>query len=130
MKHILTEIEYIYNTNIDNIQVKIRKNAKKVHPVGSVMYNRTKYKREVQRLTELQPLHLLEHYDKRGYKSFHVDHIVSIWDGYYNNIPAKLISDISNLRMLPYEENKLKGKKSCIVRLLEMIERTKTLYTY
>lgn len=69
------------------------------------------YKSLVLRLTEKQPLHTLENYDKRGFKEYHVDHKVSIKHGFKNNINPHLIADISNLRMLSCIENTDKGIK-------------------
>lgn len=73
--------------------------------------DRKKFKREVHKLTELQPLHLLENFDKRGFKEYHVDHIVSIFKAFKLGWTPEQCADISNLQMLPYKENLLKGIK-------------------
>jgi hypothetical protein len=67
------------------------------------------YRQEVRRLTELVA-HLIPGIEKRGFKNHHIDHIKPIWHGFNNNIPPEEIADISNLRMLPYRENMLKGR--------------------
>jgi len=41
-----------------------------------------------------------------------VDHIYSITDGFINNVPVNVISDISNLRLIRDTENYKKHKKS------------------
>jgi len=73
------------------------------------------YAYKVRRLTEKQPLHTLENYEKRGFvtekDAYHLDHIISIYKGFQNNIPIHIIADISNLQMLPAIENIKKGKK-------------------
>ncbi len=69
------------------------------------------YRKLVHKLTELQPLDTLENIDKRGFKDHHVDHKISIWYGWKNNIPADEIAHISNLRLIPYKENMCKGIK-------------------
>ena len=51
---------------------------------------------------------------KRGVTDYHLDHIYSIHDGFKNNIPTYIISDIKNLRMIKYDLNLKKGKRSDI----------------
>lgn len=74
-----------------------------------------KYKLAVWRVTNQQPLHTLEHYEKRGMNGetgvYTLDHIVSIRKGFNENISPEQIGHISNLQMLPWEENILKGWK-------------------
>lgn len=53
----------------------------------------------------------LENGDKRGFKQYHIDHIIPIAYGYKNNIPAETIAHIDNLRMLYHKENMIKGAK-------------------
>ena len=57
-----------------------------------------KYYKEVKRITENQPLHLLENYDKRGRsekQGYHLDHIIPISYGFINNISPEIIGDIN-----------------------------------
>lgn len=74
-----------------------------------------KYKIDVWRVTKQQPLHLLENYDKRGVNgeegAYTLDHILSIRKGFNESIPPEVIGDITNLQMLPWEENITKGWK-------------------
>lgn len=71
-----------------------------------------RYRNKVDTLTAKQPIHLLENFDKRGVAgadgAYHLDHIVSAWYGFHNNIPAEQIAHISNLRMIPWMENQTK----------------------
>ena len=71
------------------------------------------YKYKVRRLTEKQPLNTLKNYHKRGFvtenDAYHVDHIISIYEGFSKNIPIHLIASIDNLQMLPAIENIKKG---------------------
>ena len=84
------------------------------------------YREEVRRITQEQDLQSLEHYEKRltytllkehGYKlyrseSYHtLDHIISIWFGWKNNISPEVIGHITNLRYIPGLENSNKGTK-------------------
>ena len=48
---------------------------------------------------------------KRG-KHWHVDHIYSVTDGFLNNVPINIISDISNLRLISDKENYAKHRTS------------------
>jgi hypothetical protein len=82
------------------------------------------YRRKVWAVTKKQPLETLENFDKRGRgnNGYHVDHIVSISDGFKNNIEPEVIGHIKNLRMLLGRENISKGPRSDmeINELLEM----------
>ena len=73
-----------------------------------------KYKLAVQKLTEKQPLHTLPNIEKRGRAgiegAYQLDHIISIWRGFRENIPVEVIAHISNLQMLTWEENLQKHK--------------------
>lgn len=73
------------------------------------------YRNEVDRLTKQQPLQQLEHYDKRGPNgksgAYTLDHIISVAFGFKNKISEQIIADISNLRMIPWKDNILKGWK-------------------
>jgi hypothetical protein len=73
------------------------------------------YRIDVWRITNQQPLHLLENYNKRGVNgqtgAYTLDHIISVKRGFIENIPPEQIGHISNLQMLPWEENITKGWK-------------------
>ena len=74
-----------------------------------------RYRNEVNRLTKQQPIQQLEHYDKRAPNgkegAYTLDHIISVVYGFKNNIPPEIISHISNLRMIPWKDNIVKGWK-------------------
>jgi len=71
------------------------------------------YTVDVWRVTNQQPLDLLENIDKRGVNgqdgAYTLDHRVSIKRGFIENIPPEEIGHIDNLQMLPWEENITKG---------------------
>ena len=71
------------------------------------------YKREVWRLTYQNDLESLPNWDKRGLcgvkGAYQLDHIVSINEGYENNIDPEEIAAMENLRMIPWKENRTKG---------------------
>jgi len=71
-----------------------------------------KYRKLVMILTNKNKIGL-NGIEKRGFKTYHIDHKISIWYGFKNGIPESQIADISNLRLIPYKENMEKGIK-CI----------------
>ena len=54
---------------------------------------------------------LIDPEGERG-KHWHLDHIYSITDGFINDVPVNIISDVSNLRLISDKENYKKHKKS------------------
>lgn len=77
-----------------------------------------KYHNRVLSITKRQPIHTLLNYDKRGtsdkIKSYHLDHMFSICEGFRNNVSPEIIGNIYNLKFIPWRENQLKGKKCSI----------------
>lgn len=73
------------------------------------------YYKEVWRHTRKQNIELLEHYEKRGRAgsdgAYHLDHIIPIIYGFYNNISPEVIGDISNLQFIPAVDNCSKSWK-------------------
>lgn len=65
------------------------------------------YRRRVRTITNSQPLHTLENFDRRGRGKgkYHLDHIVSQKAGFDIGMPPEFIGHISNLRMIPESEN-------------------------
>jgi hypothetical protein len=84
------------------------------------------YSALVWRLTSLQPIHLLEHYEKRAYRGYHLDHILSVWQGFTHGIPAHRIASLTNLRFIPAKANMRKGRHltSEARKRLEAFERS------
>lgn len=68
-----------------------------------------KYRRLVRRITDKQPIHLLEHCEKRGRTgedgAYHLDHIIQIKQGFIEKISPEIVGHISNLRFIPWREN-------------------------
>lgn len=69
-------------------------------------------------------INLLENFDKRGPKEYHLDHKYSVFEGFKNNVPVEIIGHICNLEMLRYDENTSKGGK-CSITLDELKELIK-----
>ena len=65
-------------------------------------YLNTQYKRNK---------HILDPENKRG-KDWHIDHIYSVSDGFINNVPINVVSDISNLQLISAKDNYRKHKTS------------------
>jgi hypothetical protein len=64
-----------------------------------------KYYYEVRKLSERQPLYLLENCENRGKFEYHLDHIIPIIYGFNNNIPSHEMASISNLQFIPWKDN-------------------------
>lgn len=80
-----------------------------------------RYIAHVRAYTETQDLKSLENIDKRDFRNWHIDHIVSIRDGFRFNIPIELIGNIKNLRVISRDENFKKGNKSDLQLLNNML---------
>jgi hypothetical protein len=70
------------------------------------------YRHQVDILTSKQPIQLLENFENRGKAgvdgAYHLDHIISVWNGYHSGMSPEEISHISNLRFIPWLENQKK----------------------
>ena len=79
-----------------------------------------KYLGVVRKLTEANDLTVLDNFEKRGRSdlvedAYHLDHKVSIFEGFINDIAPEVIANINNLEMLPASINCSKGKKSSML---------------
>lgn len=83
---------------------KIKQKIKNIKDLDKKLYYAM-----VWEVTERQPLHILENSDKRGWKSYHLDHIYPISMGFKENISPEKIGNIKNLRFIHFEENIKKG---------------------
>ena len=91
---------------------KISRTKRKNNPIDD---KRKRYKSLVLMETRRQSIETLEHFEKRGVWGedvYHLDHIISIKDGYDSGIDYKEIANIKNLRFIPSYENNKKGAKS------------------
>lgn len=74
-----------------------------------------KYRSAVWSVTGKQPIHILPNIEKRGLcgvpGAYQLDHIIPITEGFKQNIPAEVIGNITNLQMLPWQENLKKSNK-------------------
>jgi len=83
-----------------------------------------KYKSDVMKVTNQQPINELPNYDRRGNSGndgvYHLDHKFSIMEGFKNNVPAEIIGNIKNLEFIPWEEN-IKKRTKCSITINELI---------
>lgn len=77
---------------------------------------------EVRKITERQDLTTLENHDKRGITNFHLDHKVSKYEGFVQNIPPFIIGNIMNLHFIPYKEN-IRKRTGSLLTPLELVEK-------
>jgi len=75
---------------------------------------RDQYRHRVQQYADTQYARYKDTLDPDGLRSkdWHVDHIYSVYEGFMNDVPVNIISDISNLRMLVAGDNYVKNKSS------------------
>lgn len=74
------------------------------------------YKHEVNRLTYENDLRTLDNWSKRNlYHKYELDHIYPIRNAFKQGIPAELIGDIRNLRVIPRKENRSKSGKVTLI---------------
>lgn len=79
---------------------------------ASVKKDRLAYKRLVWRLTKAQDLSQVPNIHLREWRVYDIDHIISIWDGFRLGLPAETIASVSNLRIIPHEQNIAKSSRS------------------
>lgn len=92
-----------------------------IAPPISRLKLRKQYKNRVWKLTNEQPLQLLANIEKRALKGWHIDHVLSVFEGFKRNLPPESIAHISNLRMIPAQENYNKGIKTVFTDLFNNV---------
>lgn len=74
------------------------------------------YYMKVMEITNTNDLSKLKNWSKRNkYHKYELDHIYPISKGFKNNIPAELIGNVANLRIIPQSENRSKNDKITII---------------
>jgi len=98
---------------------------KKLHKMKDL--DKRLYYIKVWAITESQPLSKLRNSNKRGWRKFHLDHIVSISHGFLNGLSPEQIGSITNLRFIPWKDNIKKGHKMTEAshRVLRKLKRIK-----
>ena len=72
----------------------------------------TLYRKLVMHFTRANDVSTLEHYDERGVKGYHLDHCLSVKEGFEQGIPAHIIGSLANLKFIRASENLKKGRGS------------------
>jgi len=116
---------------LEEIKKEIRKICKKYPKTKQKIKNINNIRKKlyyamVWEVTESQPLYILENFDKRGWKNYHLDHIYPISMGYKEKISPEKIGDIKNLRFIHFEENLKKGS-TITIDSLKSLRRIKRL---
>ena len=74
-----------------------------------------RYRIDVKRITENQPLHTLDNIEKRSQNGteggYTLDHKISVLKGFKEGIAPEVVGHITNLQMLPWRDNISKGWK-------------------
>jgi hypothetical protein len=107
-------IEYLQNA-INDIQ-KQKANRVIVEPKPKKVKSKKSkcpYYKKVWTFTIINSIKLKD-IDKRGFKSYHIDHIVPISYGKKNNICPTKIGSLENIRMIYYKDNMRKGDRLTI----------------
>jgi hypothetical protein len=73
--------------------------------------NFSQYRNKIDTLSAKNDLTILPNYKKLGYE---LEHNISVWLGYHNNIDVRIISDIRNLSYMIQEHNAMKSYYSLI----------------
>lgn len=82
--------------------------AKKVRKSYSKDPYKDRYYKLVWEITNAQDLKSLPNSHKRGWRDYHLDHIMPISYGFKNGILPCHIGDISNLRFIPWKQTYIK----------------------
>lgn len=74
----------------------------------------TQYRHRANQYAETQYKRFKERIDPDNLRSkdYHLDHVFSVADGFINDVPIDVISDVSNLRIINASENLSKSKTS------------------
>lgn len=109
-----------YNLKLQKAHNIVNTRIKNGHNLDPKCYEDFKYyHRMVWKLTNRNDLNVLPFCELRGRadedeNAHHLDHILSIKDGFLKNIPVYIISNINNLRFIHFSQNCSKNSKSDI----------------
>lgn len=93
---------------IENLIKYLQIHAK---PIIKIVSNYTEYKNNVLNLTSKTKNKFFKNINKQGCE---LDHKISIWFGFHNNIEPILIANYKNLQYIPKQENRFKSYYSVI----------------
>lgn len=104
MAKIRRQEEYVVRVSMPK-EMKPVKNARSEKKIA-----KKKYWSAVRKHVESQPLRELENFELRRFGEYVLNFIVSIKDGFKHEIPAEVIGDIKNLRIIHWSEYPEKAK--------------------
>jgi len=97
-----------YNVSSSNLNRIFKENEIQVK---SLMRDNAEYL-DYQKLARSLTAVMLRHYNIESKPGFHIDHIISIRDGFEMKIPVQIIASFENIQILPTLDNLKKGKAS------------------
>jgi len=99
---------FMNNRRLDGVPIwdKVPKQVKVSNKNKNIEF--LAYKEKVDIITETNK-DLIEGIETRGWRTYHIDHKLSIKWGFYNNIEPETIAHPDNLRMLWWQDNWNKG---------------------
>ena len=108
--------DYNSGWNVNGIQTRVQ-NGTMVDPDLREEY--ILYYHAVNKITKRQNISILPNIERRGNLkydkgAYHIDHMVSIYDGFILNIPPSILGHISNLECIPAVQNIKKGNRSSL----------------
>ena len=99
-----------WKNKIQIVLLNFNKNKEKTPE--EILNDKKLYYRKVRKITRKQNINNLENFEKRGRagikNAYHLDHKISIIEGFIKNINPEIIGDINNLQFIPWEENIIK----------------------
>ena len=104
----------VHKTSVRRKKEELEKSINVVKHVSYEPLNNFKsYCYKVKYYTE-KVAHMVDGYDKslRGFRKFHIDHMISKKFGFKNGIPPEFIGDISNLQFIDGDLNIKKGARN------------------
>ena len=118
----INNVSYRRDSLIKNIWFPEPKEKPK--PVKKIKYS--VYKDRVKKLTNMQPLHIMKDFEKREFRKWDVDHIISVKYCWKNNIKEEECANIKNLQMITHEDNYIKRSQCYCV--ISQCDHLKNLY--
>lgn len=122
---------------VNSEEVYLKKEFQKLTKNKPFLKTRLKYIKNIEKkvyyakvwvITEDNDLTVLKNHEKRGFRTYHLDHIFPISFGFKNNIPPEVIGNIDNLRFIHHKKNIDKGNvineeaKAIIEKIIKKIQ--------
>lgn len=125
---------FAYQRSAEWYAARVKKHRDPRYPTDEAKYRHwrrrvgRKYKALIERATE-EVAHLVPGHEQRGWDTYHIDHKVSINEGFKRGFPVSWMADLSNLRVIPKELNYAKGTRCVGSTLRMMMDRLNLIET-